>query len=324
MEVSPEVEIEISVALALYRPNRKYLAEQLHSLVLQGCQPDELLVWNDSPDELDAESVLRAADLPFPWRVYKDGSRHGVTSAFERLTKEAKGKYLAYCDQDDIWTPDKLAIMKNYMEAHPDCLCCHAAVRLINSRGDRIGVLYTQPLAVLNDASWQTYHFLRENQTLGCAMLVRTTAARAALPFPRRSYHDQWIALWCLFHERGEGFRFLREELLLHRIHRGHASTRLAGITCRRAYYEKKLAKDGALLREVTSRLPGASSCYVADCRWLRARRDYAAHPGLSQAWRLWRQRKLRPQITYFELLLPWFPSWLLRHLLQLLRRGRS
>lgn len=315
------MEIEISVALALYRPNRKYLAEQLHSLVLQECQPDELLVWNDSPDELDAESVLRAADLPFPWRVYKDGSRHGVTSAFERLTKEAKGKYLAYCDQDDIWTPDKLAIMKNYMEAHPDCLCCHAAVRLINSGGDRIGVLYTQPLTVLNDASWQTYHFLRENQTLGCAMLVRTSSARKALPFPNMVYHDQWVALWCFMNGQGRGFHFLQEELLQHRIHPEHASTRLAGISTKQTYYEKKLRKDKGLLEAVCQRFSQSDVLYHDDICWLQARIDYAAQPGLKRAIHLLHLCRVRPEITLFELLLPWLPRGILRRIFNFLHR---
>ena len=318
------MEVKITVALAIYHPERRFLAEQLRSLAAQTRPPDELLVWNDSPDALDAEAVLRQAALPFSWHVYTDGHCHGVTGAFAHLTQMAAGEYLAYCDQDDIWVPNKLAVMEAYLDAQPRCLCCHAGVRLIDSQGRQLGQLYRQPLAQRNDARWQADHFLHGNRTLGCAMLVRTAAAKAALPFPSRSYHDQWLALWCLFHGRGRGFRFLEEELLLHRIHRGHASTRLAGITSRREYYEKKLAKDEELLQEAMRRLPGAPSCYAADGRWLQARRDYASHPGPRQALCLWRQRALRPQIACFELILPWLPSRLLRRLLQLLQKGRS
>lgn len=312
------MEVKITVALALYRPERKYLDEQLRSLAWQECLPDELLVWNDSPADFDAVSILQEAELPFPWCVYGDGRQHGVTGAFEQLTRRARGKYIAYCDQDDVWAPRKLAVMKCYLDAHPSCLCCHAGVCLIDSGGNKLADLYDQSLAILNNPAWQIYHFLRENQTLGCAMLVRTVAAKDALPFPKRTYHDQWVALWCLFY--GNGIHFFSEKLLYHRIHLGHASARLVGIENKQEYYEKKLRKDTDLLRSVIRCIPQAKKYYKDDIAWIKARNSYAKHPRWIEALNLWHLRHLRKSVTCFELLLPWLPKALLHQMFIYLR----
>ena len=39
----------------------------------------------------------------------------GSTGAFAQLTQRIGTNYIAYCDQDDIWEPDKLQLLYDYM-----------------------------------------------------------------------------------------------------------------------------------------------------------------------------------------------------------------
>ena len=48
----------------------------------------------------------------------------GSNRTFERLTEEAEGEYFAYCDQDDVWLPEKLAVLQEALEREKALLVC--------------------------------------------------------------------------------------------------------------------------------------------------------------------------------------------------------
>ena len=313
----------ITVALSVYRPVERWLAEQVASLATQEAAGDiELLCWNDSPADFDAAGWFRTHPQPFPVHVFGDGRTHGVTVAFAALTEAAGGVYIAYCDQDDIWLPQKLSRMSAYLDAHPDCPCCHCDAEKIDDNGQPFGRrLYPEPSSVLEKGIYQKQFLLRANWTLGCAMLLRTDIAKAALPFPTMVYHDQWLAVWSAFHG---GIAFLSDVLLQHRLHSRHASQMLAGIASRADYYEKKLAKDRSFLAFVCERIPETAAFYADDRRWMAARTAWQAHHGLAEARTLWQNRQIRKSITCFELLLPFLPDAFLPQLLAFLRRRKG
>lgn len=63
------------------------------------------------------------------------------------LINDAKGKYIAWCDGDDVWTdPDKLARQVAYMESHPNCSGTYHATRIIEQDGSSEGKLVREYL----------------------------------------------------------------------------------------------------------------------------------------------------------------------------------
>ena len=315
---------KITVALSVWRPDERWLSEQIASIAVQDIVRKEvgaveLLCWNDSPDDFDAASWFRAHPQPFPVRVLGDSRTRGVTAAFAALTEAAGGTYIAYCDQDDLWHPQKLSRMAAYLDAHPACPCCHCDAEMVDGDGNPFGRrLYPEAPVVLDGLAHQKQFLLRANWTLGCAMLVRTAVAKAALPFPFMVYHDQWLAVWSAFHG---GITFLPDVLLQHRLHSRHASQMLAGIENRADYYRKKLVKDSSFLAFVCKRIPEAAAFYADDRRWMEARTAWQAHRGFREARALWSGRHVRLGITCFELLLPFLPDAVLPQLLAFLRQ---
>ena len=132
-------------------------------------------------------------------------------------------------------------------------------------------------------------------------------------------YNDQWLAIWSVFH--GE-LVFLSKKLLVHRIHANHNSQMLAGISNSKEYYEKKLVKDNSFLRYIIEHIPLARKAYALDVQWCHARMSYHYNKGIKNFWRLWKLRKIRYNITCFELILPIIPDRLLLYLLRWLRRN--
>lgn len=100
----------ITVLLAT-RNGAAHLAEQLASLEAQSHRDWRLLVSDDGSTDATREIVAGFAAAR-PGREVRliDGPRAGATRNFLHLVRAAPPEdWLAYCDQDDIWLPDRLA-----------------------------------------------------------------------------------------------------------------------------------------------------------------------------------------------------------------------
>ena len=149
---------KVSIVMAVYQPNQSWLIQQLDSLNQQDYAGEmELLVWNDSPAYTGCGELLAKYITRFPFRLLEDGANHGSAKAFEKLTVAADGKYIAYCDQDDIWLPGKVSASVRVMEADESCLICHVGLSLIDGEGQLMHELaYPADLSVVNISSSST------------------------------------------------------------------------------------------------------------------------------------------------------------------------
>lgn len=332
---------KVSIVMAVYQPNQSWLIQQLDSLNQQDYAGEmELLVWNDSPAYTGCGELLAKYITRFPFRLLEDGDNHGSAKAFEKLTVAADGKYIAYCDQDDIWLPGKVSASVRVMEAEAGCLICHVGLSLIDGEGRLMHELaYPADLSVVNRAGYQKRRLVLRNFAFGCAMLVRRDFAQAMVPFPKGGvYHDQWLACGGAYTGR---VVFCQERLLLHRIHDSNTSGVLQGINTQEDYYRKKLRRDAALVEALVAKYgqPALSGEPGESCEkdrkqgqqeaflrqlacWIEYRKLYAGQPGLKNLLQLWgclvdSGFSLRPDITIFEILLPLLPRKVLQAILQ-------
>jgi len=118
--VNIEVEnMKISVAMATYNGSR-YIREQLESIAAQTRQPDELIVSDDGSTD-ETTSIVRnfAKNVSFEVILLEHQERLGVSKNFEQAIARTSGELVFLCDQDDIWFPEKIAVMTEYFTSHP-------------------------------------------------------------------------------------------------------------------------------------------------------------------------------------------------------------
>src|SRR5580704_10710729 len=96
----------ISVVMAVYN-GRKFLSDQVESVMSQLHDDDELIVVDDASTDGGVASVdaLRSGNV----RVLTNPRNTGVLQAFEQGLAQASHRIVFLCDQDDIWLPDKRA-----------------------------------------------------------------------------------------------------------------------------------------------------------------------------------------------------------------------
>jgi glycosyltransferase involved in cell wall biosynthesis len=97
-----------SIAMATFN-GETYIGEQLTSLADQILLPDELISCDDgSVDNTVAivQEFRKAA--PFSVKIHQNPKRLGFAENFLQAATKCSGDWIAFCDQDDIWFPEKL------------------------------------------------------------------------------------------------------------------------------------------------------------------------------------------------------------------------
>lgn len=111
--------MRISVAMATY-DGAAFIEAQLQSLAAQDLPPFELVVCDDGSSDATPELVEAfAARAPFPVRLHRNPANLGFAANFLRAASLCKGDWIAFCDQDDVWLPNRLSDVQRGLERNP-------------------------------------------------------------------------------------------------------------------------------------------------------------------------------------------------------------
>jgi len=90
-----------------------FLKEALQSILEQGCQDFEIIVVNDAGEDV-SEVIASFKDERI--KYIRHGSNKGLAASRNTGVKAARGKYIAYLDDDDIYYPDHLETLAGFLE----------------------------------------------------------------------------------------------------------------------------------------------------------------------------------------------------------------
>lgn len=128
--------MKLSVVVCTYNGSR-YLKEQLDSIKDQIRQADEVLLFDDrsADDTLEIAARYIEANGLSSWRLSVNEKNLGYIENFRQAIAAAGGDWIVLCDQDDLWTKDKLASMEACAKRHPDARAIAADFTIINANG---------------------------------------------------------------------------------------------------------------------------------------------------------------------------------------------
>lgn len=208
----------ISVVMAAYN-GAALIEETLSSLKTQTFRDFEILVVDDRSTD-DTLDVLARWDDP-RLRVIALTENGGPVRARNRGFAEARGRYVAALDQDDLCMPERFARQVAYLDAHPQVVLLGTAVALL----DR-GATRTSGYAPRTTAALTRWLLQIGNPLAWSSVMVRADAARRLEPFTRPEIlYAEDFDLYHRMARLGDVAR-LDEELLLYRVHAGGASQR--------------------------------------------------------------------------------------------------
>jgi glycosyltransferase involved in cell wall biosynthesis len=133
----------VAILLCTYNGAR-FLAEQLNSLEAQTHHNWVVIASDDGSTDQTLE-ILREYQAKWPAGKLsiRSGPQKGFCLNFLSLAcnSEIKADYYAFCDQDDVWLPEKLNValesLRNFHDVN-GCMYCSRTI-LINESGNQIG-----------------------------------------------------------------------------------------------------------------------------------------------------------------------------------------
>ncbi|MCJ2058272.1 glycosyltransferase family 2 protein [Methylobacterium sp. J-048] len=157
-----DTKFSVSVVMATFNGGQ-FIAEQLDSIARQTHPPTELIVSDDASTDETIKIVRNfATTAPFPVKIVENEKRLGYGSNFLSATKHASGAYLSFCDQDDVWLPNKIEVSLRAIEAFDGDLYVHGAtiVDAIGTTGGQFtqGIRKRAVLAPLTLPPWGVFY----------------------------------------------------------------------------------------------------------------------------------------------------------------------
>lgn len=123
---------KVSILLPIYKTKSSFLREAIDSILQQTFQDFELLILNDSPEEVYLDQLVSSyADQRI--KYFKNEENKGIPASRNRLIDLAKGAYLAVMDHDDVMLPERLKKQVAYLDEHPEVGVVGGAACLIPS-----------------------------------------------------------------------------------------------------------------------------------------------------------------------------------------------
>lgn len=104
----------VSIIMPSYN-TASFIAESIQTVLAQSYKDWELIIVDDcSPDNTD--EVVRPFLTDERIKYLKNEKNSGAAVSRNRALREAKGKWIAFLDSDDLWMPDKLKKQVSFME----------------------------------------------------------------------------------------------------------------------------------------------------------------------------------------------------------------
>ena len=180
----------------------QFLEQQLDSLFNQTFQRFHLIVRDDCSSDATLSIVERFQSIhPGSIELHRNNSRQGACRNFSLLTQQSNAPYFAFCDQDDIWHPDKL---ERSLKALQDIegqngtgmpALVFTDVALVDEKAACIAPSMWRSLRVCPERLTFASQLV-QNLVTGCTVLGNRSLLKLGSPLPEDArMHDDWLGL---------------------------------------------------------------------------------------------------------------------------------
>jgi len=188
--------------------------------LLQQTYPNIEIIISDDGSVDGTKDILRVYENDPRFKITYQSENRGAIQNFEYATKQANGEYIAFCDQDDIWLPEKI---EKLYHAIGDQWLVYSDSILIDEEGLSLQKNLSQLRRMYSGKD--TRGFIFSNVVWGHTMLVNKQLLPHVMPIPAGIPHDIWFAFKAT---TLTGIKYLDEPLTLYRQHSKTVTTTIA------------------------------------------------------------------------------------------------
>ncbi len=128
----------VSIITPTYNSS-EFIAETIECILAQSYMNWELLITDDCSSDNTCKIVTEYTKNDKRIKLYKLEKISGGGIARNNSIEKAKGRFIAFCDSDDRWTPDKLEKQITFM-LKKNIAFSYGSYMLCNEEGEEIGI----------------------------------------------------------------------------------------------------------------------------------------------------------------------------------------
>jgi rhamnosyltransferase len=190
---------EIAILMSAYNGAR-FLIQQLESLYNQTYNCWNLYIRDDGSADSTLEIIRKYQKKYDNLFIVNDKLHLGPGNSFMKLLEIVDSRYYMFCDQDDVWFPEKIEKTLNSMQAlernNPDMpIVVHTDVSLVDTKLNILAGSYWKTIH-LDPNKMKSYNYLAVCcYSTGCTMLFNKKAKEVSVPWDNNLImHDWWVA----------------------------------------------------------------------------------------------------------------------------------
>lgn len=201
----------VSIIMPTYN-SASTVSDSINSILSQSYTNWELLITDDCSTDDTLRVISEFATIDSRIQIFQNEINSGAGISRNNSIKESKGRFIAFLDSDDMWTPTKLELQINFMINNNYALT-YSHYKKINNAGRVIGHI-TPPERV-------NYSQLLKSNVIGCLTAIYDTSILGKIFMPSiRKRQD--MALWLKILEKTDYAWCIPCELAIYR--EGHQS----------------------------------------------------------------------------------------------------
>lgn len=204
----------VSIIMPSYNAER-YIAESIESVIAQTYPNWELIITDDRSSDKTVEIALSYSQKE-PRIDFKVAENHtGIAGTRNQCIARAKGRYIAFLDNDDLWMPEKLEKQVKFMQEH-NYGFSYSEYELMKEDGTPKG-------KTIKTAGVIDYNKYLRNTIIGSGTIMLDREKTGPLTMPDNATSDD-MALWCKILKNGQKAYPIKEVLMRYRVRSNSAS----------------------------------------------------------------------------------------------------
>ena len=203
----------VSIIMPSYNA-AQYVAASIDSILAQTYHNWELIITDDCSTD-GTQSILQDyARRDERVRLFLFDTNQGSGATRNKCIEEARGRYIAFCDSDDRWLPEKLEKQIAFMQQH-DYAFTFASYYTCNESGAINGIVVAPSRQTLIDT--------KRDDKIGFLTAIFDTQHCPKMLMPLQRKRQDW-AYVLMIHQKVGDAHALTEPLGIYRLHENSIS----------------------------------------------------------------------------------------------------
>jgi teichuronic acid biosynthesis glycosyltransferase TuaG len=176
----------LSIILTYFK-KKKYIKRTLNSIIGQSFNGHELIIIYDQVDRTDISYIKKILKNKIRYRIIRNNRNLGVGKSRNIGIKKSKGKFIAFCDADDVWHKKKSEIQLKIMR-EKKLNFSHTSYNLINTSNKIIGRMKVKKILKYND-------LLKSCDIALSSVIIRRSVLKKSFKFGHTKTKEDYL-LW--------------------------------------------------------------------------------------------------------------------------------